>query len=104
MRRTFFALLLATTPAAVQSQTEHASGPQSLPREIRREAIERWNGAAAARAVGDLTVQAGEDVRGNVVVQRGPLTIAGHVTGDVIAINSDVILRPTARIDGGLLV
>jgi hypothetical protein len=42
--------------------------------------------------------------RGDVAVLRGPLTIAGHVTGSVLAVNSDVLLRPTARIDGQLLV
>jgi len=37
-------------------------------------------------------------------VLNGPLTIGGHVTGRVIAINSDVILRSSAKIDGDLIV
>jgi len=43
-------------------------------------------------------------VTGDVAVQRGPLVISGHIVGSVLAINSDVVLRPTARIDGNLLV
>jgi hypothetical protein len=39
-----------------------------------------------------------------VAVLNGPLTIAGHVRGRVLAINSDVILLRGARIDGELLV
>jgi hypothetical protein len=43
-------------------------------------------------------------VLGDVAVLNGPVTIGGHVTGRVLAINADVILKRGARIDGDLLV
>jgi hypothetical protein len=43
-------------------------------------------------------------VDGDVVVLNGPVSIGGRVRGRVLAINSDVVLRPSARIDGDLLV
>jgi hypothetical protein len=77
---------------------------QTLPRDVRREVVDRWNGPNELRATGRLEIEANQEVHGDVAVLRGPLFVAGHVTGDVLAINSDVILRPTARIDGSLLV
>ena len=41
---------------------------------------------------------------GDVAVLNGPVTIGGHVTGRVLAINADVVLQRGARIDGDLLV
>jgi hypothetical protein len=102
MRRTFLTLLLATSPGVVAAQREPVR--QTLPREVRREVVDRWNGTNAVRSTERLEIDAGQEVRGDVAVLRGPLTIAGHVTGNVLAVNSDVLLRPTARIDGQLLV
>lgn len=77
---------------------------QSLPRDVRREVVDRWNGPNEFRATGRVEIDTNQEVHGDVAVLHGPLFIGGHVTGDVLAINSDVILRPTARIDGSLLV
>jgi hypothetical protein len=103
MRRTLLTLLLALAPAAAAQQPA-ASTAQSLPRDVRRTIVDRWNGAAEFRAVDRAEIGATSEVRGNVAVLRGPLTIAGRVTGSVLVINGDVILRPTARVDGDLLV
>ena len=104
MRRTLLTLLLATSPAAAAAQHDPAVIRQSLPRDVRREVVDRWNGSNAIRSSERLEIDAGQEVRGDVAVLRGPLTIAGHVAGNVLAVNSDVLLRPSARIDGQLLV
>ncbi len=104
MRRTFLALLLATLPAVAGAQRDTASRRQSLPRDVRREVIARWNGPVAARASDRLEIEEARDVPGDVAVLNGPLIIAGHVRGNVLAVNSDVLLRRTARIDGDLLI
>lgn len=109
MRSTVLRLLGAATltvqgGAVVAAQQTPPPGQLGLPIEIRREAAERWNGANAVRASGRLEIPLARDVPGNVAVTQGPLVIAGHVQGSVTAINADVMLGRTARIDGDLLV
>lgn len=104
MRRTFVALLLATLPLAAGAQQDTAARRQALPRDVRREVVARWNGPNAARATGRLEIDESRDVPGDVAVLNGPLIIAGHVHGNVLAVNSDVLVRRTARIDGDLLI
>ncbi len=106
MRSGVFALLCVAAPAFVAAQDTSAARSlfQSLPGDVRRDVVARWNGTNALRASERTEVNAGSDVQGNVAVLRGPLVIAGHVTGNVLAINADVLLRSTARIDGDLLV
>jgi len=55
MRRTFLALLLATLPVAAGAQDTTARR-QSLPRDVRREVVARWNGPTATRANGRLDI------------------------------------------------
>ena len=98
MRRTFLTLLLAVLPGAVVAQSSQLPARQQLPRDVRLEVAERWNNHRATPRF------APQEVRGDIAVQHGPLVIAGHVVGSVLAVNSDVLLRPTARIDGDLLV
>jgi hypothetical protein len=104
MRRTLLTLLLAVMPIAAGAQRDTASRRQSLPRDVRREIVARWNGPAAARATDRLEIDESRDVPGDVAVLNGPLIIAGHVRGDVLAVNADVLIRRTARIDGNVLV
>jgi hypothetical protein len=105
MRRTFLTLLLAAVPG-VGSAQDVPPERQALPPDVRREVIDRWNGASttALRAVGRLEIDAGRTVTGDLLVQTGPLIVAGHITGNVLALNSDVTLAPSARLDGDLLV
>jgi len=104
MRRTFLALLVATLPAAAGAQRDTTSRRQSLPRDVRREVVTRWNGPNAARATDRLEIDEAREVPGDVAVLNGPLIIAGHIRGNVLAVNSDVLIRRTARVDGDLLV
>lgn len=75
-----------------------------LPSEIEREVAEAFNAPTTVRATGAYEIELGRVVPGDVAVLNGPLTIAGRVNGRVIAINSDVILRPGARVEGQILV
>jgi hypothetical protein len=86
-----------TVPVVVRSS-------QVLPFEVAREVVALFNATTTLRTTERLTIAAGREVRGNVAVLDGPVEIAGHVTGRVLAINADVILAPGARIDGDLLV
>ncbi len=105
MRRTFLALALATTPMMLAAQQrDTVLDRQSLPRDVRQEVVDRWGAATAIRSSERVEIEDGREIRGNVAVQHGPLILGGHVTGNVLAVNSDVILRSTARIDGDLLV
>lgn len=93
---------LALVPRAAGAQVD--SVRQTLPAEVRRDVVDRWNRPVAMRASDRAEIAAGNEVQGDVAVQHGPLFIAGHVTGSVLAVNSDVQLSPTARIDGDLIV
>lgn len=75
-----------------------------LPSEIEREVTDAFNSASTVRATGAYEIETGRVVPGDVAVLNGPLTIAGRVNGRVIAINSDVILKPGARVEGQILV
>jgi hypothetical protein len=75
-----------------------------LPTDVAREVAGLFNATATLRATDQTEIPAGRDVQGDVAVLNGPVIIAGHVAGRVLAINADVILRRGARIDGDLLV
>ena len=96
----FTALDAQQPPAARDTVLE----PRLLPAEIEREVTDAFNGPNTVRATGAYEVDSGSVVSGDMAVLNGPLTIAGRVTGRVVAINADVILRPGARIEGQILV
>jgi hypothetical protein len=92
--------------AAAQDRTgaDTTFGHRGLPADVARDAAALFNASTGLRLSGPLEIERGREIFGDVAVLNGPLTIGGHVTGRVIALNSDVILRPSARIDGDLLV
>ena len=93
----------AAGSAAAQRRTE--SVPRSgLPRDVSREATRMFNETTALRSTERLEIEEDRTVDGDVAVLNGPLLISGRVKGRVVAINSDVVLRPTARIEGDLWV
>src|SRR3954469_4136102 len=110
MRRLFFTVIAMSLPVAAQAQSRGTrvadTGLRSdrIPAEMRREVAARWDEPSAIRAYGRVTIDRDSVVSENLGVQDGPLTIAGRVTANVTAINSDVILLPGARIDGDLWV
>jgi hypothetical protein len=98
-------LALLWTPLLLGAQQRDTMPDRELlPRDIAREAADLFNRTATVRATGRLEIEAGRDVLGDVAVLNGPLVIAGHVGGRIVAINGDVVLRPGARIDGDVFV
>jgi hypothetical protein len=105
MRTLLLALGLAALPALASAQRRDTIPTSNqLPRDVAREVVALFNATTTLRATDRLDIPAGREVPGNVAVLNGPVTIAGHVAGRVLAINADVLLQPGARIDGDLLV
>lgn len=80
------------------------SGGGPLPYAVAVDVAWLYNAPAALRARGPLAIAPGQVVNGDVAVLRGPVVIAGQVTGRVVAVNANVALRPGARIGGNLIV
>lgn len=105
MRHIVFAVALVTAPAPVLAQVgDTALARLRLPNEVAREVVALYNATTGLRATEATEIPAGREVPGDVAVLNGPLVVAGHVRGRVLAINADVLLREGARIDGDLLV
>lgn len=104
MRRLTLALCAVLSTAAPANAQRDQVDRISLPRDVAREATRLFNEAAAMRSTGRVEIDEDRTVDGDLAVLNGPLMISGRVKGRVLAINSDVILRPSARIDGDLLV
>jgi len=98
------ALMLVSTAASAQEREPRRDRGSSLPRDVVREVIDLYNDPNTLRADGSLEIVEDREVRGDIAVLHGPLTIAGHVRGKIVAINADVILKPGARIDDGITV
>jgi hypothetical protein len=86
------------------TRRDPAAPRQALPVGVAREVASLFNAADGIRATDRVEIEAGRTVQGDVAVLRGPIVLGGRVTGRVIAVNADVILQPTARIDGDLIV
>jgi hypothetical protein len=105
MRRLLLAIVLFTMPLALRAQQPDSGlDGRALPRDVAREAVRLYNADATLRVAGALDVQAAREITGDVAVLDGPVQVAGHVTGTLLAINGNVTLAPSARIDGNLLV
>lgn len=75
-----------------------------LPYAVALEIARYYNATAALRATGPIDILVDQVVTGNVTVLRGPLNVAGRVTGRVLVVNGDAILEAGARVDGDLIV
>src|SRR4051812_9214751 len=108
MRSTTLALAatliaVAVSPADAQRR-ETTVSRSGLPRDVSREATRMFNETSALRSTERLVIEEDRTIDGDVAVLNGPLLISGRVKGRVVAINSDVVLRPSARIEGDLWV
>jgi len=105
MRILTLAVLMAGAPhLLLAQQKDSVIVRDQLPRDVAREVVALFNATTTLRATDKLEIAAGREVAGDVAVLNGPLTLGGHVTGRVLAINADVVLLRGARIDGDLLV
>src|SRR4026209_396760 len=101
MRSLTVALFATLSAAAVGAQGTDARIDRSgLPRDVAREATSLFNETATLRSTGRVEIEQNRVVDGDVAVLNGPVLVSGHVRGRLLAINSDVVLRPNARIDG----
>ena len=103
------AIALSAWTAALGAQNRDSlrvvQGADTLSAEVAREIADLYNAPSTVRIEGRLDVAADRTIEGDIAVLEGPtMTIAGRVTGRVLALNADVILRPRARIDGDLIV
>jgi hypothetical protein len=116
MKRFVLACLLALPgaslhPAALPAQQRDiprrdttAGGVHSLPRDVAQEVTDLYNAPATLRVNGRLDVAPEREIVGDVAVLNGPVTVSGRITGRLVAINADVTLRPSARIDGDVII
>ncbi len=75
-----------------------------VPREVAREAVALWNARDTRRSRGGFMLAAGDTLRGDVAIIGGTSRIAGVVTGQIVAINGNVILVPSGKVLGDLTV
>ncbi|MEK7239439.1 MAG: hypothetical protein AAB224_02545 [Gemmatimonadota bacterium] len=104
MTRTW--LLAASILGALTTITGPASGQQ---RDVRTgpvvtAAISTYNGERTMRVTGVLEVTADRTIDGDVAILNGPVTVAGKITGSLVAINADVRLASGASIGRDLIV
>ena len=78
-------------------------GP-SLPDDAAREVTALFNAPGTTRVIGTYELAAGRTIEGDVAVLRGPVTIAGRITGRLTVVNGDVTFRRGARVDGDVFV
>src|SRR5687768_15275599 len=97
-------LALISTVAGSGTAQDNRIERSGLPRDVAREASRLYNESAALRSNGRVAIDEDRTIDGDVAVLNGPVLISGRVKGRVLAINSDVVLKPSARIDGDLLV
>lgn len=97
-------LLVARAQAQEPDTVPRPRAPIGLDAEVARDVAALYNQPAAMRVSGRLDIAAMQTVNGNVAALRGPVTIGGRVTGNVIVINGDLTLAPGARIDGAVFV
>lgn len=93
-----------TNVAGAQQPDTLPSAAGALSPAVAREAATRYNAPVALRVTAPTTIDSGRVVEGDLATLEAPLTIAGIVRGNVVAINASVTLRPGARVDGGIFV
>lgn len=97
----FAAVLLgALAVASPAGGQQRQSGGSS----VAAAAIAAYNGDRTMRVTGKLEVAADRTIDGDVAVLNGPVTVAGKITGSLVAINADVRLAPGASIGRNLMV
>lgn len=104
MRSTVLALAVVLSGSASAQVRDVQHDRSGLPRDVAREATRLYNETSGLRSTGRVDIDENRIINGDIAVLEGPLFISGRVRGRVLAINSDVVLRSTARIDGDLLV
>ena len=79
------------------------SGTPAVPAIPRVPALPRSTTGEIVRLGSDITVEAGQEVQGDVVSVGGDVRVEGRVTGSVTAMGGDVSLGADARVDGDVV-
>lgn len=100
--RSLFMVLV--TAASFLAPAAAAQNAAAVPLTVADEIERLFNAAETTRRSGPTTIEAGSTVPGALAIRSGPVTIAGHVQGSLLVINSDLTFQPGARVDGDILV
>jgi hypothetical protein len=96
------ALLLASAAAAGLTAQQVPVTETLLPDTVIQRVVSTYNRSATTRFSGDTRLPAGSRLTSDVAVLNGTLEIGGSVTGDVVALNADIHILRTARIEGSV--
>jgi hypothetical protein len=98
-------LFVGTLTLDAQEDRRRPGRRDPLPPDVVREVATTYNDPRTTRVQGRMEVPESRTINGDLAVADGlTLTIAGRVMGRVLAVNTDVILEPGARIDGDILI
>ena len=103
MLATLVASGLAGPATAQDSSTALRGRIEQAFTELRRDVSEVALPDPAAVTQGARTIAAGEQVSGPIATWRGDVEVRGIVTGDVLAIDGDVIVAEGGRVEGDVL-
>ena len=96
-------LSCVSAPAHAQDRDEYRSR-RTVPTSVAAELVDVYNAERTRRLRGPATVEEDEDIRGDVAVLDGTLTVRGLVRGRIVAINANVRLARGARVEGDVLI
>jgi len=102
MKRKLLALCfgLLLMPFGISAQTVRVSGRGDTNNDVfLRNFIKR---GGYTLITSDTTIAASQTVQGSVLVLSSTLRIDGTVTGDVVVVDGNLFLRPTARVQGSV--
>jgi hypothetical protein len=110
--RLFFATVLPVlsvlpaSPALAQDTVVVRPGRLQArgPRGVAQWAVDLFNAPGTTRAFGAFTVDRDQSVLGDVAVVDGPVTVLGTISGDLVAVNADVVLGEGALVEGDVVV
>jgi hypothetical protein len=113
MRAAILALILAVNSVPLTAQQVEASPPplSSQAVDSLKQMVDRFRRDPEGTrlpptddiAMGGRTIAAGTQVQGPIATAGGPLHVYGTVSGDAIAIGSDVVVHPGARVTGNAI-
>ena len=108
MRLGVVAHLLLSGAIALQAQEPQGAvlevrDLRAVPRDIADEVQQIFNAPRTRRVSGDLTVSASDVIDGDLAVVGGQVAVNGRVTGRIIAINGNVVVRSAGRVDGTVI-
>jgi hypothetical protein len=77
---------------------------RTIPRDVTDDVTRIYNAPGTLRLTGAQTIGTSGDITSDVAILEGELTIAGRVTGHVVAINAGVIIESSARVERDLTI